>query len=134
MMGERLSKARTKEEKETALRNFKVCDPASGSGHFLLAAGRRLGRELARVRTREEEPAPEAYRESVRDIIRECLYAVNEFLAEGYRPIVSCRFIPTAKYLATWLPQLLSIKYPDVRVIAVTGEIGDEEREWILRT
>ena len=53
---------------------------------------------------------------------------LNEFLAEGYRPIVFCRFIPTAKYLETWLPKLLSPKYPGVRVIAVTGEIGDEER------
>jgi hypothetical protein len=53
---------------------------------------------------------------------------LNEFLAEGYRPIVFCRFIPTAKYLETWLPKLLSPNYPGVRVIAVTGEIGDEER------
>ena len=78
VMEERLSEAGTKEEKERALRSLKVCDPASGSGHFLLAAARRLGRELAKVRTGEEEPAPEAYREAVRDIIRECLYAVDK--------------------------------------------------------
>ncbi|WP_287961008.1 hypothetical protein [Caldilinea sp.] len=37
----------------------KVLDPACGSGHFLLAAARRLGKELARLRSGEDEPAPE---------------------------------------------------------------------------
>ena len=78
VMEERLAPARTREEKEAALRGLKICDPACGSGHFLLAAARRLGQELARVRTGEMEPAPEAYREAVRDIIRECLYAVDK--------------------------------------------------------
>jgi hypothetical protein len=78
VLEERLAAARTPEEKEAAVRGLKICDPASGSGHFLLAAARRLGQELARVRTGETEPAPEAYREAVRDIIRECLYAVDK--------------------------------------------------------
>jgi hypothetical protein len=78
VIAERLAGARTREEKEAALRGLKVCDPASGSGHFLLAAARRLGRELARIRTGEMEPSPEAYRQAVRDIIRECLYAVDK--------------------------------------------------------
>ena len=54
--------------------------------------------------------------------------AVAELLAEGYRPIVFCRFIPTAEYLETWLLRLLKSKFPDVRVTAVTGKIGDEVR------
>jgi hypothetical protein len=78
VMQARLTAAESREDKERALLSLKVCDPASGSGHFLLAAARRLGRELARIRTGEEEPAPEAYREAVRDIIRECLYAVDK--------------------------------------------------------
>ena len=56
----------------------RVCDPAAGSGHFLLAAARRLGRELATARTGEASPAPEAYREAVRDVIRTCIYAVDK--------------------------------------------------------
>ena len=75
---ERLAAARTPEEKEQALLSLKICDPASGSGHFLLAAARRLGRELAKVRTGEAEPAPEAYRLAVRDVIRSCIYAVDK--------------------------------------------------------
>lgn len=78
VIGERLAGAGTREEKEAVLRGLKVCDPASGSGHFLLSAARRLGRELARVRTGELEPSPEAYRQAVRDIIRECIYAVDK--------------------------------------------------------
>ncbi len=53
---------------------------------------------------------------------------VRDLLREGYRPIVFCRFIPTAKYLETWLVQILGAEFPALRVIAVTGEIGDEER------
>lgn len=54
--------------------------------------------------------------------------AVSALIAEGFHPIVFCRFIPTAKYLETWLPQLLVNDYPDLSVKAVTGELGDDER------
>jgi hypothetical protein len=62
---------------EEALLSFKIIDPASGSGHFLLGAARRLARRLAQVRTGEEEPSPEAYRQAVRDVVANCLYAVD---------------------------------------------------------
>jgi hypothetical protein len=55
-----------------------VLDPACGSGHFLLAAARRLGKELARVRTGEDEPAPERLREAIRDVAAHCLYGVDK--------------------------------------------------------
>ena len=61
----------------SALLDLKVVDPAAGSGHFLLAAARRIGKELARVRTGEPEPAPEAQRAAIRDVVRHCLYAVD---------------------------------------------------------
>ncbi|NMC21704.1 MAG: SAM-dependent DNA methyltransferase, partial [Thermogutta sp.] len=63
---------------EQALLGLRVCDPACGSGHFLLAAARRLGKELARVRTGEDEPAPERVREAVRDVISHCIYGVDK--------------------------------------------------------
>jgi hypothetical protein len=75
---ERLQGKRTKEEKEEALLGMRVCDPASGSGHFLLAAARRIARELARARSGEDEPAPEEYRHALRDVIRHCIYAVDK--------------------------------------------------------
>jgi hypothetical protein len=54
-----------------------VCDPACGSGHFLLAAARRLGRELAKVRTGEDEPTPKEFHLAVRDVIAQCVYGVD---------------------------------------------------------
>jgi len=70
-------KTRTKNQ-EQALLSIKICDPASGSGHFLLAAARRLGRELARVRAGEDEPGPEAQRQAIREVISHCIYAVDK--------------------------------------------------------
>jgi superfamily II DNA or RNA helicase len=60
--------------------------------------------------------------------LAEVTAALAELLAEGFRPIVFCRFIPTAHYLAEWLPKSLAARAGDVRVGVVTGEIGDEER------
>lgn len=65
-------------ERERALLSLRVVDPACGSGHFLLAAARRIGLELARVRTGEEQPAPEAVRAGVRDAITHCIYGVDK--------------------------------------------------------
>lgn len=74
----RLEKAKGVKEKEQAILGIKVCDPACGSGHFLLAAARRLGKELARVRTGDEEPAPEELRPAIRDVITHCIYGVDK--------------------------------------------------------
>lgn len=63
---------------EKAILSIRVCDPACGSGHFLLAAARRLGKELARVRTGEDEPAPERVREAIRDVVSHCIYGVDK--------------------------------------------------------
>lgn len=75
---DRLAKAKTRDERERALLSLKICDPASGSGHFMLAAARRLGRELARVRSGEAEPNPADHRHAIRDVIRRCIYAVDK--------------------------------------------------------
>ncbi len=64
--------------KEKALLSIRVCDPACGSGHFLLAAARRIGKELARVRTGADEPAPEHVRKAIRDVISHCIYGVDK--------------------------------------------------------
>ena len=62
---------------EEAILSIRVCDPACGSGHFLLAAARRLGRELAKVRAGEEQPSPTQFRLAVRDVIRRCIFGVD---------------------------------------------------------
>lgn len=80
VLQERLAACRTNEEKRAAILSLKVLDPACGSGHFLLAAARRLGKELARLRTDkdEEEPDPEAIHQGIRDAITHCIYGVDK--------------------------------------------------------
>lgn len=62
---------------EAALLSLRVADVACGSGHILLAAARRIGQELAVVRTGEDQPSPLAMRTAVRDAIRHCIYGVD---------------------------------------------------------
>ena len=73
----RLQPCVTSAEQERAVLSLRVCDPACGSGHFLLAAARCLGRELARIRAGEDEPAPEQVRESIRDVVTHSIYGVD---------------------------------------------------------
>ncbi|SNR64091.1 Methyltransferase domain-containing protein [Humidesulfovibrio mexicanus] len=72
-----LAEARKAENPEQAILDLKVCDPACGSGHFLLAAANRMAKALAAARTGEDEPAPEAVRDAKRAIISRCIYGVD---------------------------------------------------------
>ncbi len=75
---EHLIAERLKEkDPEAALLSLRVADVACGSGHILLAAARRIGHELAVVRTGEDQPSPLAMRTAVRDAIRHCIYGVD---------------------------------------------------------
>jgi len=65
-------------EPEKALLSITVCDVACGSGHILLSAARRIATELSKIRTGEDQPSPSAFRESVRDVIRNCIYGVDQ--------------------------------------------------------
>ncbi|MFE6063704.1 Eco57I restriction-modification methylase domain-containing protein [Streptomyces sp. NPDC056431] len=67
----------TKEEREAALLALTVCDPACGSGHFLVAAARRIARRLAEIRTDDPEPGAEDVRHALRDVISRCVYGVD---------------------------------------------------------
>ena len=51
---------------------------------------------------------------------------IQNLLQDGYRPIVFCRFIPTAEYVAAYLREKLS---KNVAVAAVTGTLPPGERE-----
>ena len=79
-----LNEAAAKENPEQAILNLKVCDPAAGSGHFLVAAAHRIARRLASVRTGDEEPAPAELNHALRDVVGHCLYGVdiNEMAVE----------------------------------------------------
>lgn len=62
---------------EEAILGLKVCDPACGSGAFLIAAAHRMAGKLASVRTGDDEPSPEEVRKALRDVIGRCIYGVD---------------------------------------------------------
>ncbi|HIQ22005.1 MAG TPA: hypothetical protein EYH34_12350, partial [Planctomycetes bacterium] len=66
-----------KDDPEQAILALKICDPACGSGHFLISAAHRIAKRLAAIRTGDEEPAPEALRQALRDVIGHCIYGVD---------------------------------------------------------
>lgn len=72
-----IQQAMTHGDPEQAILDLKICDPASGSGHFLIAAAHRLAKRLAGVRTGDEEPGPDAMRTALRDVIGRCIYGVD---------------------------------------------------------
>ena len=74
---EKALKGKRGEEAEQTLLKLKVCDPACGSGHFLVAAAHRLASRLATIRSGEDEPSLGATRRALRDVISHCLYGVD---------------------------------------------------------
>lgn len=61
---------------EVALLSITVCDPACGSGHFLLGAARRLATRLAQLRA-QGTPSGEDFRHALRDVITHCIFGVD---------------------------------------------------------
>ena len=58
--------------------------------------------------------------------LQKIIAVLKKLVSEGFKPIVFCRFIPTAEYLA----QALREKLPkDVEIAAITGTLPPAERE-----
>jgi superfamily II DNA or RNA helicase len=57
---------------------------------------------------------------------------LNELLQQGYHPIVYCRYIATANYLAEQLAGQLKAPGGALLVLAVTGDRSEEERETLI--
>lgn len=72
-----IDEAAAKSDPVLALLDLKVCDPACGSGHFLIAAGRRIAKRLAAVRSGDAEPSPSETLRAFRDVAGRCLYGVD---------------------------------------------------------
>lgn len=70
--------------------------------------------------------AAEALHGTTKDAkLKRAIAIVEKLLAEGYQPILFCRFIPTAEYVAAELRK----KLKTVAVEAVTGTLPPKERE-----
>ena len=64
------------EDPAAALLDLAVIDPACGSGHFLLAAARRIATRLARIRA-GGAPSLADFRRALRDVARCCVHGVD---------------------------------------------------------
>jgi ERCC4-related helicase len=98
-----------------------VPEPAIELGNADLGAGdraklREFGRRAKEILDSGEDPKIEKTAQIVRGMID-----------SGYHPIVFCRFVATAKYVADQLAERLKSKFPSIHVVAVTGETGDDE-------
>lgn len=58
--------------------------------------------------------------------LQKAAFTVRELLSQGFRPILFCRFIPTADYVAEELRKLLP---NDVTVQSITGQLPPADRE-----
>jgi hypothetical protein len=59
-----------------ALLGLSIVDPACGSGHFLLAAARRLAAHVARLQA-DGTPSGAEYRHALRQVVGKCIYGVD---------------------------------------------------------
>ncbi len=109
--------------------------------------------ESAEDRTDDDQPTPpveaaeatlgDADRRRLRDLGRmaktlldspedtklaRCAELVGALVRDGMHPIVWCRYIATADHLAGGLQKALRRTHPNVRVVSITGRMGDDER------
>ncbi|MYE94433.1 MAG: N-6 DNA methylase, partial [Gemmatimonadetes bacterium] len=65
------------EDPRAAILDLRVLDPACGSGHFLLAAARRLAAEVASIDTDDDAPDEGTRRHALREVVQHCVYGVD---------------------------------------------------------
>lgn len=68
--------AKNPQEPISALLGLSIVDPACGSGHFLLAAARRLASHVARLQA-NGTPSGGEYRHALRQVVGHCIYGVD---------------------------------------------------------
>ena len=139
-----IDEARHAPDPQTALLELTVVDPACGSGHFVVAAGRRIATALAEVRTGDTEPSPADVRAATADVIERCLYGVDlndlaieitkvalwleAFDAGRPLPFLDAHFRVGNALLGT-TPELLKHNVPDTAFAA----LGDDDKTWTTK-
>ena len=128
-------------DREAALLAITVVDPAVGSGHFVVAAARRIATALATVRMGDSEPGPQALHTATADVIERCIYGVdvNDLAIEiakvalwleafdGSRPFPFLdAHLKVGNSLLGTTPALLRQNIPDVAFTA----LGDDDKAW----
>ena len=72
-----LDQAERSDDPQAALLSLTVCDPACGSGHFLVAAARRIAARLATQRAAGAEPSVDDIQAAMHDVVARCIYGVD---------------------------------------------------------
>ncbi len=65
------------ENSRAAILALRVVDPACGSGHFLLAAARRLAAEIARIESGADAGSEAVRQRALREVVQRCIYGVD---------------------------------------------------------
>ena len=66
------------ENPREAILALRIVDPACGSGHFLLAAARRMAAEIVRYESSSGEASGEAaHQQALRAVVQHCIYGVD---------------------------------------------------------
>jgi hypothetical protein len=123
-----------------AVLQLTVCDPACGSGHFLLAAARRMADEVAKLRAQANGGAPTQadYRHALRDVVSHCIYGVDKnpmaialaktaLWLEAYTPDRPLTFIDHHLQVGDALlgvldPKILENGIPDAAYAVLSGD------------
>ncbi len=66
-----------REDPRAAILGLRVVDPACGSGHFLLAAARRLAAEIARIESVADTSDNATRQHALREVVQHCIYGVD---------------------------------------------------------
>lgn len=143
---EEMAKKRNEEmDYEKTILSFSVVDPACGSGHFLLAAARRIAEVLVEKRLEkmsDAAPSQALYRKALRDVITNCIYGVdlNEMAVEltrtalwleGYEPGKPLEFLNHHikcgnSLVGVYDLNVLNNGIPDAAYTALSGDEKDE--------
>lgn len=128
--------------REAALLDIKVCDPAMGSGAFLIAATNTLALYLARARTGDDYPSEAELRRARHDVLINCIYGVDKNPMAVQLTKVSlwinaaCPDVPLTfldhhlkcgDSLVGATPELLATGIPDAAFKAVSDEAVEKE-------
>ena len=121
-----------------ALLDITICDPACGSGHFLLAAARRLADEVAKLRAPGGAPTQADYRHALRDVVSHCIFGVDKnpmaialaktaLWLEAYTPDMPLSFLDHHLQVGDALlgvldPKVLENGIPDEAYAALSGD------------
>lgn len=57
-----------------------------------------------------------------------CAELVGRLVKQGFNPIIWCRYIATAEYVADGMRAAFSLADIDAQVVSITGRLGDDER------